>query len=129
MKSPRQTSSQPASYEGECMLVYRKQFCFREAVFCIGVSSRGCYMFFKSPETLIESKIETCYFFPPTKSTLQGKSRNKGLRRCVEYDGNILRADEQVGNLMTKNTQGRNLMIVRPRLRFVYHKSQGKTQG
>lgn len=34
----------------------------------------------------------------------------------MEYDGNILRADEHVGNSMTKNMQGRNLMIVRPRL-------------
>jgi len=54
-------------------------------------------MFFKSfHETLIKSRIETVGFFHPTKGTVQGTSKNKRLRRSVEYGkNNILRAEER----------------------------------
>lgn len=110
-------SFKPTSFLQRGMYVgFRKQLCFIKAIFCITVSSRGCYILFKSPhEILIQYKIETVVF-PPTTCILQGKKiKNKGLRKSVDYSkGNILRADELVWNTMTKKIQGRNLAIVRP---------------
>lgn len=57
------------------------------------------------------------FCFSPTKEILQGKNKNKGLGSSVDYGKDyILRADEQLWNTVTKNMQGRNLVIVRPRL-------------
>lgn len=58
LKSVRQASSQTTGSEGECMLVCRKQFCFREAIVYTAFSSRGCYTLFKCPEILIKPQID-----------------------------------------------------------------------